>query len=148
MEQSRGRIISIKQNPLRATVEVDTAVFCSRCASGKGCGAGIFGSDRGPRRIEASVTGHPELREGDEVQLELAPQSILRAACVVYGVPLATAVVVAGMAWLAGVAEGTAVVAVIAGIVTGAFASRLWLRRDACLQQFTPVITGRPEEQE
>ena len=82
------------------------------------------------------------------MQIELAPQNVLRAACIVYGVPLATAVVVAGIAWMAGVSEGTAVVAVIAGIVTGAFASRLWLRRDACLQQFTPVITGRLAEPE
>ena len=83
MEQSRGRIISVADDLSHATVEVNTAVFCSRCASGKGCGAGIFGSDRGPRRLDAPVVGHLELREGDEVQLELIAVLLLS-----YGVVL------------------------------------------------------------
>jgi sigma-E factor negative regulatory protein RseC len=143
MEQSRGRIISVADDRSRATVEVDTAVFCSRCASGKGCGAGIFGSDRGPRRLDAPVVGHLELREGDEVQIELAPQSVLHAALLVYGIPLAVTVAMAGIAYVARLSDAEAVLAVIAGIAVGGFISRWRLRRSNCLRQFTPAITGR-----
>jgi len=143
MEQSRGRIISVANDHSSAVVEVDTAVSCARCASGKGCGAGIFGSDSGPRRLEAPVVGQLELREGDEVQIELAPRSVLQAALIVYGAPLAAALLASGIAFLANLSDGEAVLAVTAGIGLGAFASRQRLRRSECLRQFTPAIVGR-----
>lgn len=143
MEQSRGRIISVADDLSHATVEVNTAVFCARCARGKGCGAGIFGSDRGPRRLEAPVVGHLQLREGDEVLIELAPQSVLHAALIVYGIPLAATVLVTGIAYLARLSDVEAVLAVIAGIAASVFISRQRLRRSNCLRQFTPAITGR-----
>jgi len=143
MEQSRGRIISVADDLSHATVEVNTAVFCSRCASGKGCGAGVFGSDRGPRRLDAPVVGHLELREGDEVQIELAPHSVLHAALVVYGIPLAVMVLVTGIAYLARLTDVEAVLAVVTGIAVSVIISRQRLRRANCLRQFTPAITGR-----
>jgi positive regulator of sigma E activity len=87
--------------------------------------------------------GHLELREGDEVQLELAPQSVLHAALLVYGIPLAVTVVMAGIAYFARLSDAEAVLAVIAGITVSAFISRQRLRRSNCLRQFTPAITGR-----
>lgn len=143
MEQSRGRIISVADDLSHATVEVDTAVFCSRCASGKGCGAGIFGSDRGPRRLDALVVGQLELHEGDEVQLELAPQSVLRAALIVYGIPLAATVLVTGIAYLAGLTDMEAVLAVSAVVAVSVIIGRQRLRRSSCLRQYTPAVTGR-----
>lgn len=143
MEQSRGRIISVADDLSHATVEVDTAVFCSRCASGKGCGAGIFGSDRGPRRLEALVVGQLDLREGDEVQLELAPQSVLQAAFIVYGIPLAAIVFVTAIAYLAGLTDVQAIVAVSAALGVGVLIGRQRLRRSSCLREYTPAVTRR-----
>lgn len=143
MEQSRGRIIAVANDCSRATVEADFALFCSRCASGKGCGAGVFGGDSGPRRFEAPVIGRLELRKGDEVQIELAPRSVLRAAYIVYGLPLAVALTASGAAWLAGLSDGEAVLAAIGGIALGAYLGRRRLQRSDCLRQFTPAIVGR-----
>lgn len=143
MEKTRGRILILDSEHARATVQVDTAVFCSRCATGKGCGAGIFGSDSGPRQFEAPILGPVDLKEGDEVQIELAPQSVLHAALIVYGVPLASALVVSGLAWLGGLTDGAAVVAVVAGIGLSVLISRRRLQRSNCLRQFTPAITRR-----
>lgn len=150
MEHSRGRIISVARDHLSATVEVDTAVFCARCASGKGCGAGIFGSDNRPRRFVAPVIGGSTLQEGDEVRLELAPESLLHAALTVYGIPLVTALAATGVAYFAGLSEGGAVLAALAGIAVGAMLSRRRLQKSNCLRRFTPVITtraaGRPAD--
>lgn len=143
MEKTRGRILSILSDGSSATVEVDTATFCERCASGKGCGAGIFGSDRGPRRIEAPIVDHAELKAGDEVQIELAPQSVLRAAWIVYGIPLGGALVAAGIAYVAGMSDGGSLLAIIAGLVLGGYIGRRRLRDSDCLRQLTPVITRR-----
>jgi len=143
MEKTRGRILSIFPGGTRATVEVDTATFCARCASGKGCGAGIFGSYRGPRQLEAPIVNRSELKAGDEVQIELAPQSILRAAWIVYGVPLAGALSAAGMAYAAEMTDGKSLLVIMAGLLAGGLISRHWLRRSDCLRRFTPVITQR-----
>lgn len=143
MEQSRGRIISIADDLSRATVEVNSASICARCASGKGCGAGILGNDGGPRRIEAPLIGHFDPHVGDEVRLELAPQSVLRAALVVYGAPLAGVLIAAGVAHLLGFSDARTGLAVALGVMFGAFISRRRLQRSHCLRQFTPAITGR-----
>lgn len=143
MEKTRGRILSILPDGSRATVEVDTATFCERCASGKGCGAGIFGSGRGPRCFEAPIVDHAEVKAGDEVQIELAPQSVLRAAWIVYGIPLGGALVAAGIAYVAGMTDGWSLLAIIAGLVLGGYIGRRRLRGSDCLRQFTPIITQR-----
>ncbi|MDH5618016.1 MAG: SoxR reducing system RseC family protein [Gammaproteobacteria bacterium] len=142
MELSRGRIISVAQDKLSATVEVDTAVFCSRCASGKGCGAGVFGSDDRPRRFAAPVVGNIRLHEGDEVRMELAPKSVLHAALIVYGIPLVTALAATGLAFFVGLPDFRAALAAIAGLAAGVLLGRRRLRRANCLRRFTPAITG------
>lgn len=143
MDKTRGRILSIQPDGTRATVEVETANFCARCSTGKGCGAGLFGNDRGPRQFDAPVIGHLELRAGDEVRIELAPQSVLQAALIVYGMPLAAALLMSGVAYLVGMADGEAVLAVLVGIAAGAYIGRRRLQRSHCLRQFTPAITQR-----
>ncbi len=142
MELTRGRIISVAQDHLTATVEVDTAVFCARCASGKGCGAGVFGSDDRPRQFAAPVLGNIRLHEGDVVRIELAPQSVLHAALIVYGIPLVTALAATGVAFFTGLPDSRAVLAAIAGLAAGVLIGRRWLQRANCLRRFTPAITG------
>ena len=143
MEQSRGRIISIADDQSHATVEVDSALSCARCASGKGCGAGVFGSGSGARRVEAPIVGRLELRKGDEVQIELAPESVLRAALVVYGLPLALALVASGLAFVLGLSDWNSVLTVTAGGALGVVIARRRLQQAQCLQRFTPAITRR-----
>lgn len=143
MEKTRGRILLILPGGTSATVEVDTVTFCARCAAGKGCGAGVFGSDRRPRQFEAPIVYGSELRAGDEVQIELAPQSVLRAAWIVYGGPLAGALVAAAIAYAMDMTDGRSLLAIVAGLLAGAYISRRRLRGSDCLRQFTPVITQR-----
>lgn len=143
MDKTIGRILAIQPDQSSATVEVESANFCARCSTGKGCGAGIFGSDRGPRQFDAPIVGPLNLREGDKVRIELAPQSVLQAALVVYGVPLAMALIGSGIAYLLGASDAESVVAVLAAIGIGVFISRRRLQRSNCLRQFTPTITQR-----
>lgn len=143
MEKTRGRILSVLPDGTSATVQVESAMSCARCAAGKGCGAGVFGSDRGPRQFEAPVVYRSKLRTGDEVQIELAPRSVLRAAWIVYGVPLAGALVAAGVATVADLTDFGSLLAIMAGLVLAGYISRRRLRRSECLRRFTPVITQR-----
>ena len=143
MEKTRGRILSILPDGSSATVEVDTATFCERCASGKGCGAGVFGSGRGPRRFDAPIVNGAEFKAGDEVQVELAPESVLRAAWIIYGTPLAGALAAAGIAYMVEMTDGRSLLAILVGLLLGGYIGRQRLRRSECLRQFTPVITQR-----
>ncbi len=142
MEQARGRITAILED--RIIVEVDTASFCSRCSTGKGCGAGLLGADRGSRQVDVPLPDHARFDEGDEVTLELAPQSLLRAALIVYGGPLLAVAVVSLAAFLLGWSDLVSVAVMLAAAVLGVTVGRWRLRRANCLKQFTPVIGGHP----
>ena len=143
MQKTRGQIISIRSDRTAATVSVNSVDFCARCASGKGCGAGLFGSSGGSRHIEAPISGAMDLHAGDEVQIELAPHNVLRAALQVYGAPLLGVLIMTGLAYLADWPDWQAAVAGGVGVLGGAAISRYRLRRVRCLRQFTPVITRR-----
>jgi sigma-E factor negative regulatory protein RseC len=101
---------------------------CPRCAEGRGCGAGLFG-----RRNRAGVVSLPvpptlELRPGQPVSLRLREQTLLGAALLVYGQPLAGAAIASGAAWLAGFGDPAAVLAALAGLVAGIATARRRLR--------------------
>ena len=102
-----------------------------------------MGGGTQPRRIEVHLAPGLALREGDSVQLDLAPDDILHAALIAYGLPLAGAVLGAGAAWLANAGDLGAALAALAGIGAGLLAARNRLRHTACPQRFTPVVTSR-----
>ncbi len=145
MQSPRGRILNLYHEtaPPHALVEVRASLGCARCAAGKGCGAGVVGGDGKAQRIEAVIAGGVDVREGDEVRVELAPNNVLEAAFVVYGLPLAGAVTGAALAHAANSGDGWAAIAAGLGLAAGVAAGRLRLRQAVCLRRFTPVVTAR-----
>ena len=107
-----------------------SAQRCARCASGKGCGAGIGEMDGRPRRVNAVIPARYEIEVGDNVRIALAPDRVLAAALIVYGMPLAGGVV-------------GAVAGYLAGLAVGAILGRARLRRDRSLRRLTPTIVAR-----
>lgn len=145
MQGPRGRVLSLQRetDPARALVEIHASLRCARCAAGKGCGAGALGGDGKLQRVDALIAGGVDIHEGDEVRVELAPNNVLSAAWIVYGLPLAGALTGAGIAWASGAGDAGAALAACAGIAAGIGAGRLRLRRADCLRRFTPVVTAR-----
>jgi len=145
MDNPQGRILSIHRDktPPHAVVEVAASHRCARCAAGKGCGAGLLGGDDRPRRVDALITQDLDLVEGDQVAIELAPDNLLRASLIVYGLPLLGAVTGAAGAWLSGAGDLGAAMTALAGVGVGNVAGRLRLQRSRCLRTFTPVVTAR-----
>ncbi|NNL62436.1 MAG: SoxR reducing system RseC family protein [Woeseiaceae bacterium] len=145
MDSPQGRILSIHDDrePVCAVVEITAPLRCARCAAGKGCGAGIAGPDGGPRKIEVRLAPGLELRAGDRVRVDVAPADILGASLIVYGLPLAGAVLGAGAAYLANAGDLGAALAALAGIGAGMLVARGRLRRTACPHRFTPIATSR-----
>ena len=145
MDNPQGRILSIHRDdtPPHAVVEVAASIRCARCAAGKGCGAGILGGDEKLRRVDALLANDLDVGEGDQVAIELAPNNLLRASSIVYGLPLLGAVGGASGAWLSGMGDLGAAIAALAGVGVGILSGRRHLQRTGCLRTFTPVVTAR-----
>ncbi len=141
MENPRGRVVTVSKDTPSAVVEVITAISCARCAAGKGCGAGLAGGGRKSRRIEAHIALGLDVREGDEVSIELAPRHLLNAALLVYGMPLGGALLGAVIAYSLGFGDLHAAVAGLLGIAAGIAVARRRAGREQC--RFTPTIVAR-----
>lgn len=128
----------VATGPGTATVAVEAAVACERCAAGRGCGAALPGRPR-RRRLQVSVPSRLDIAPGDRVKLALASATLLRAAWLAYGLPLAglVAAVVAGSASIE--SEAGAVAFGAAGLVAGAAAARRLLRKERGVRRFVPV---------
>lgn len=144
MENPRGRIVSLHgvNSDTYAIVEIDPIVACARCAAGKGCGAGLLGGDATSKRVEAMVSSSMVFQQGDEVFIALQPKNLLRASLLVYGLPLAGAVLGAAAAYGLGLNDGAAAVTALAGMAAGFWLARLRLQDLRCLRQFVPTVTG------
>lgn len=142
MNKVVGKVVAIsgEGSGMVATIDVQAAAVCARCAAGKGCGAGLFGKSQTTRRVSAPVPQNVSVLEGDTVQLALEPQELLAAAGIVYGWPLSGAAIGATLSWLGGSGDAVAALSVLAGIAAGAYLARLRLGNGQCLQRFTPRI--------
>ena len=145
MDSAVGKIIAI--GPGGATIEVARTAACSRCAAGKGCGAGLLGSSRASALLEVPLSPASDLCEGDEVRLALEPAHLLRATMLVYGLPLLGIVLSLTAGWLISrpLSDAVAVIYAVAGLAAGLYAGRRLLSRHECLTQFIPSIEGRAD---
>ena len=143
MESPVGRIVSIADG--QATVSVDAAEVCARCAAGKGCGAGLMTGSKRTRLLEVQLSPGIEISAGDEVKLSLAPSHLLRAAVFAYGLPLVGIVIALALASIMTQAldDQLAVALAISGLVVGGLLGRHFLNKDACLKNLVPTISGR-----
>ena len=128
-----------------ATVTVSRLVACARCAAGKGCGAGLLGGNPAPAEIQVQVPESMTLRVGDQVTLELSPDSLLKASFLVYGLPLLGVVVILIIGWLVAgpLNDVTAIALAIVGLLAGLTTGRARLGQNRCLEQFMPSISSR-----
>jgi len=142
MNNPTGRVLSLVDKPdgARATVAVDDMPACPRCAAGKGCGAGIIAMRDGDRNVEARVPTDLDIKVADVVELSLAPDNVLRAAAIVYGIPLAGALAGAAIAFGYRAGDTAAAIAALFGLAVGLLISRQRLLRADCLQRFTPTL--------
>ena len=143
MESPVGRIVSLANG--YATVSVDAATNCARCAAGKGCGAGLLTGSKRSRLIEVQLSPGLGLKVGDEVKLELAPANLLRAAFLAYGLPLGGIIIALGVAGFLDRAldDQLAVLLAVGGLVGGVLLGRHYLNKDGCLKNLVPTISER-----
>ena len=135
----RGNISELRDG--RAWIECQSRSACERCARGQGCGGGVLGALLGDRLHTVQVRAiDPSLQVGDQVELGIAPASLLAGASLVYLLPLSgllAGALVAG--YLAGFSnDALTVVGAVAGLGGAGLVSRR-IHRDG-LARFQPNI--------
>lgn len=142
MQNPTGKVVSLVDSAdgIRAIVAVEIESVCPRCAAGKGCGAGIFGTGGGNRQVEASVRPGLALTVNDIVDISLTSNNLLQAAIIVYGLPMLGAVVGAAVAYALSLGDAAAAVAALLGLAAGLGISRWRLRKTSCLRRFVPLV--------
>lgn len=145
MDNPIGRVVSLvdSDNGARAVVAVDVAAACPRCAAGKGCGAGLLTGGDGERQVEASIGDGLSLATDDVVEISLAPDNLLHAAIIVYGLPMLGAAIGAVIAFSLSLADAAAAVSALLGLGCGLLISRWRLQQESCLSRFVPTVKRR-----
>jgi sigma-E factor negative regulatory protein RseC len=143
-DRPEARVLAIAAGRERATVSVDPALVCARCAAGRGCGAGLFGQRRRPAVIEAKVAAGITLSPGDRVRLEFLASELVRAAWLAYGLPLAGLLVAVLVATRVAPGNDLAAVAWAAlGLLAGAWYGRRSLLDSGCLGRCVPTVSEK-----
>jgi sigma-E factor negative regulatory protein RseC len=145
MDNPKGRVVSLvdRADGMRALVSVDVVAACPRCAAGKGCGAGLFADGARERRVEAIIPAGLDVAADDDVEITLAPDNLLQAAFIVYGLPMLGAIVAAAIAYALSLSDAAAAAAALLGLATGLVLGRWRLRQTECLRRFVPAIARR-----
>ena len=103
----------------------------------------MLGAGVGAKRVSAVVATDLEIRRGDRVSIVLEPRHLLRASVIVYGYPLAGALLAAIIAASSGIGDAASAVAALAGLVAGVVVAKLRLGKHQCLREFTPIVIER-----
>ncbi|MEM8816264.1 MAG: SoxR reducing system RseC family protein [Pseudomonadota bacterium] len=155
VERASGRILTLGPQTSggddyrEAEIELDPVSACPRCAEGRGCGAGVFGGPAEKRRLRLPVPDSGRFAEGDRVALEMPTRSLLDAALMAYGWPLAGLMSGAALAAaLTGVGnpggDGLAALLALAGLSLGLVLSR----RQQRMVDLRTDLSLRPNDRE
>lgn len=146
MPVETGRVVAIEAGAV--WVETIRRSACSGCAAQKGCGQALLdsGSDkrRGRLRIVPGALPTSQLSIDDEVVIDIADDTILRASLVAYAMPLSAMVTgaIAAVQWLPGNEDLVAVFGACAGLLLGFALVRRHGVRHRGNPVFEPVLCG------
>ena len=105
MIEQQGKVVEVRGD--RASIRIGTAAGCAACASGRGCGAGIFAKLWRRKPILLTVENSISARPGEIVIVGISETTFLRVVARVYFLPLLAALVggILGQ-WFAGTWAG------------------------------------------
>lgn len=142
MHSAAGRVSAIHESGVErvAVVDIEISSTCQRCAEGRGCGAGILSAGPSSRSVAVRLDEKSLHEIGDEVRICVRSGSLLRAAAIVYGLPLAGATLGGAAAQVFTASDKASVIWVIAGLVSGLVAARRLAKDWRVASRFGPIL--------
>lgn len=92
----RGTVTAVGAGRVR--VRFGALQHCRTCLRGQGCGAGVFGRLFSRRGAELWVAAQDDFRPGQAVRVGVRERDLLRAAGLLYGLPLLAFILAAALA--------------------------------------------------
>jgi sigma-E factor negative regulatory protein RseC len=148
-----GKVVAIEGDAV--WVETLRQTSCGSCAARSGCGHGMLnaalpGASQGLLKARLPAEHAPSLKLHDQVRIELPESGFLRAASLLYAVPLLTTVLTALLADQmlipAGISQAAAdlrvSIAAISGLALGLWALRIVSRRSEQDPRMQPRVSG------
>lgn len=126
MIEQQAKVVSYDDNMV--WLEAERQSTCSGCQLRKGCGTGLLANHVGKRFSYISVVKTHEVSMGQQVQLAIPEQALLRGAFLVYILPLILMFSLAALAQLLNFNEEMEVFTGISGLFIGFYWARIWLR--------------------
>jgi sigma-E factor negative regulatory protein RseC len=126
----------------RAVLHAERQTACSSCHAAKGCGVSSLSKLLSAKGITLETGEIPGAVPGDWYVIGIPESALLKAALLVYLVPVAGLVIAAGAASLAGAAEGWVIGWSVAGLAAGLAAARKLALSSRAIAATTPEIIG------
>jgi len=157
--EQQGRIATLEGD--HAWVEIGGQSGCPACDAGQGCGAGLFGKLLNRSKARVRVANVVHARPGEGVVLGIDEGLYLRLVLKLYGLPLVTGLIGAGLAFAlasalaatpasasASFSPGAAdLVTALGGLVAAALTLRVTRRRlPAGFTHLSPVLLDTSDE--
>ncbi|MBB5321504.1 SoxR reducing system RseC family protein [Marinobacter oulmenensis] len=122
-----GKVVGIKGD--QAWVQTIRTSACQSCSARSGCGQRALASVSGGRANQILVDNPVGARVGDEVEIGIDEQSLLRASLAVYGVPMALMIAATVWGYQVWGSDLAAMLGALGGLAGGFLAVRRWQSR-------------------
>jgi sigma-E factor negative regulatory protein RseC len=119
----------IRRHGNHVELELQRGSACGSCELSQGCGTGAIGRLLRRRSRPLVIETDQDCEPGDEVQLLLPENSLVRASLLVYGLPLLTMVVAGLLASVAFDADGLVAFISAGGFVVGLAMAAIYANR-------------------
>ena len=123
-------------------LEAETQSTCSQCQLKKGCGTGMLSKHVGRRFSRIAVNKERDVQIGDQVQIGIPEQALLRAAFMMYIIPLLLMFAFAVFSRFYHLGEFMEIFAAACGLFLGFFWVRNRMRRTDTSMQ-AKIVEGK-----
>ncbi len=140
MVKTIAQVVEVTDRGVVLSAERQSA--CSSCASAKSCGVSTLSKAFSNKSLSFEAPPIPEAKVGDWFTIGIAQSALLKAASIIYMIPLAVMILTAALGVSLGAPDGWVAVAAAAGLILGLFAARGLAGSNLPIAQSTPTVLG------
>lgn len=134
-----AQVVATQNDSIR--LRVKSLRGCSRCAQGQGCGGGIFNRLLPERVLEFELRSDRPYTVGDELNIGIVEQNLIKASLLIYLLPLLLMLLFAGIAQQVFSHDGITIACSFVGILLGLFIARFF--QSYWISRWQPIVLNK-----